>query len=260
MKIVVSINPTTGGAVNADDAHFRQGATPVSALREDDAHAVEQAVRMAQKIQSADANTAVEIVALTLGPAESLGAIRQALALGATRGVICDDAAIRGLDLAAITPVLAELLRSEAADLYLTCTSGTDIDGLLLWLGVGDQLAHPVLTQAASLDLDDQTVRISRQSEHGDQELTATLPCLIDITPSINTVRYPTLRSRNAAQNKPVQLIRVGDLEVDDSATAQRTTITTTEPAAHQRETLTISDPKTAAIQIIDFLKERRFV
>lgn len=260
MKIVVCVNTTTGGAVNDEDAAIRAGSTPISALRDADTHAVEQALRIAERAAAGDAAATVEIVVVSMAPTEALGAVRQALALGASRGVLLDDASVRHLDLAALAAVLAALLASEPADLYLSCSWSGDIDGLLLWTAAGERLGLPVLTQAASFEMHDGVVRISRQSERGDQVLTAPTPCLVEITTTINQARYPTLKGRAAAQNKPISLIRPATLDLDLDLFTRHTTILGTREPARARTATVIHDAASAPEQILAFLRDRRLV
>jgi electron transfer flavoprotein beta subunit len=243
--------------VDERDAAIRRGSTPVSALRDADAHAVEQAVQVAEQIGGA-----VEIVAVSLSPVEALGALREALALGVHRAVLCDDATVRTLDLAPLARVLAALLASEPADLYLASTWSGDIDGLLLWIAAAEHLELPVLTQAGSFTLtaDDPTVRITRQSERGDQEVAASLPCMVEVTGTINQARYPTLKGRAAAQNKQVRLVKPAQLGIAVDEFSSTTRVLATRAPVRARVPEVVSDPAVAAARIIEFLRERRLL
>lgn len=260
MKIVVCINPTTGAAVDAADAAVRAGSTPVGALRESDTHAVEQALQVAERVRAADAGAAVEIVAVTLAPVEALGAVREALALGANRAVLCDDTTVRGLDTAALARVLAALLATEPADLYLACTWSGDIDGLLILTAAAEILGLPIATQAGSFELGAGRVTITRQSERGDQRVTVPLPCVVEVTSTINQVRYPTVKGRAAAQNKPVALVRPAQLGFDPEELSATTRVLALRPPARSRTTETVTDPAAAPGRIIELLRERRLL
>jgi electron transfer flavoprotein beta subunit len=253
VKIVVCVNPTTGGAVDDADARIRAGTTPVSALRECDTHAVEQALQIAATEPS-------EVVVVAVSSAEALGAVREALALGCNRGVLVDDASLRGLDVTALSIVLAGALEHETADLVLTCTSSNDIDGLLLWMATGERLGLPALTQASTLAIADGTVTISRQSEAGDQMVRAALPCLVEVTTTINQPRYPTLKGRAAAQNKPLRLIKPEELGIDVTALARTTEFTDVRPAERSRIATVLDDPAIAPEAIVEFLRARRLL
>jgi electron transfer flavoprotein beta subunit len=257
VKIVVCINPTTGAAVDERDTAIRRGTTPVSALRDADAHAVELALQVAEQI-----GAATEIVAVTLSPVEALGALREALAIGVHRAVLCDDTTVRSLDLAPLSRVVAALLASEPADLYLTCSWSGDIDGLLLWTATAAFLRLPVVTQAGSLALDRDawSVLLTRQSERGDQEVTAALPCMVEVTATINQARYPTVKGRAAAQNKPVQLVTPAQLGLAVDELSRATTVLTTGPSERQRVPELVTDAAAAPRRIVEFLRERRLL
>jgi electron transfer flavoprotein beta subunit len=257
MKVVVCVNPATGGAVDDADGRIRAGNALVSALRESDAHAVEQALQIAEA-ERAGGRPTVEIVVVTVGPVEALGALREALALGASRAVLIDDASLRDLDLVALSRVLAAALERERADLYLACTWSGDIDGLLLWTAAGERLGIPVVTQAATFAIDERGVSVTRQSERGDQQLSAAVPCMVELSATINQARYPTLKGRAAAQNKPVALVQPDELGL--TGLSPGTTVQAVRPAGHGRATVVVDDPAGAPEAIVTFLRERRLL
>src|SRR5208282_3785331 len=153
-----------------------------------------------------------EVVTVSVAPAEALGAIREALALGAHRGVMLSDPALAGADLRTLTHALAALLAREPADLYLTCSWSGDIDGTLLWVGAAELLKLPALTQSRSLQFANNEVVTARQTEDGDVTLAAPLPCLVEVTETVNKPRYPTIKGKAAAKSKPITVLRLSDL------------------------------------------------
>lgn len=257
MKVVVCVKTATGAAVNAEDAFQRDGRVGPSALGPWDGHAVEEALRIVEQAGKG------EVIVIAVAPAEALGAIREALALGAHRAVMLSDPILNGSDLLAVSRALAALIERERADLYLTCSWSGDSDGTMLWAAAAERLKLPVLTQARSLSLGDGEATIQRQVESGDLTMAAPLPCMIEVTETINKPRYPTMKGRLAAKNKPVRIVRLADIGVAPervgSAGAGTIVVKLDKPPAH-REPTVIEDPDQAPEQILAFLEARNLI
>jgi electron transfer flavoprotein beta subunit len=256
MKIVVCVKTATGAAVDSEDAFQRGGRVGPAVLTSSDAHAVEEALRIVERDGG-------EVVVVAIAPAEALGAVREALALGAGRAIMLAAAALDGSDLLAVSRALAALLASESADLYLFCSWPGDIDGTLLWAATGERLGLPVLTQARNLVIADGHATSQRQAEAGDLTLTAPLPCMVEVTEAINKPRYPTIKGKLAARSKPLQLVRLADLGLAAEAVGAAgsgTTIVRLGRPPSRRQPVVVVDAGSAPERIIAFLEERRLI
>lgn len=251
MKIVVCVKTATGAAVNATDAFRRAGRVGPAVLGPADAHAVEAALQLVER------HGPGEIVIAAVAPAECLGTVREALALGAHRGVLLSDPLLEHADLLAVSRALAALLRREAADLYLACPWSGDIDGTLLWAATAERMGLPVLSQARSMTLADGTMTIERQIEAGDLTVSASLPTLVDITETVNKPRYPTLKGRQAAKSKQVDILRLADLGVTPDLVAPGIKIMALRPPPARRWPVVIDDADRAPAEIMAFLEAR---
>jgi electron transfer flavoprotein beta subunit len=257
MKILVCIKTVTGAAVNAEDAFQRGGRVGPSVLGPSDAHAVEAALQLVEQAGQGD------VVIAALAPAEALGAVREAMALGAHRGVMLSDPLLQKADLLAVSRALAALVEHERADLYLTCSWSGDIDGTMLWAAVAERLKLPVLTQARSLTVADGMATIQRQIEAGDLTLAAPLPCLIEVTETINKPRYPTMKGKQAAKSKPLQIIRLADLGIAPEGVGDAgvgTKILSLGKPPARREPIVVDDAARAPERIVAFLEARNLI
>src|SRR4051794_19242125 len=121
MKIVVLVKyvpDATGERSFAADGTVDRAATD-GLLSELDEYALEQA------LQIADDRDDVEIVALTLGPADAADAIKRSLQMGVSAGIHIIDDAVHGSDALATTRVLAEALKKAAPDLVICGMAST---------------------------------------------------------------------------------------------------------------------------------------
>ncbi len=251
MKVLVCVKTATGAAVGAEDAFQRGGRVGMAVLAESDAHAVEEALRIVERAGGG------EIVAVAVAPAEALGAVREALALGAQRAVMLSDPALAAADLLAVSRALAALIAREAPDLSLACFWPGDIDGTMLWAAVAERLGRPVLTQARSLQLVEGRAIAQRQIEAGDITAAAPLPCLVEVTEAINRPRYATAKGKIAAKGKPLQLLRLSDLGLSCDAGSRVVRLDRPPP---RRRPEVLEDGAKAPERIVAFLAERRLL
>lgn len=249
MKIVVLVKTATGAAVGREDAFWRSGRVLPGVLGPINAHGVEVAVRLRERGVASE----VAVIAMA-SSSEVLGGVREALAMGADRATLLGDPEIEALDLAARSRILAALIQREAADLHLFCPWPGDIDGTLLWGMTAARLGLPCLAQARSLEIDPCEATIVRQVEDGDAVMRASLPCFVDVAEAINKARHPTMKAIAAARSRPLDIIRLADLNISASAA---TFVRDIAPVARSRETVTLDDPSTAPERLLELLDAR---
>jgi electron transfer flavoprotein beta subunit len=254
MKIAVCVKTLTGAAVDMEDAFLRVGRTLPSVLPPFDAHAVEEALRIRERRGQED-----EILLLAVGPREGLGGLKQALAMGADRAVLVADPKLADADISGVSTILAALVRREAPDLTLFCPWSGDIDGTLLVAMTAARLGIPSLGPLRSLAIDAATASGTRQTEGGDEQLGASLPCLAEISDATNKPRNPTLNDRRRANAKPIELLGLADLLPEANPASTQTRIIATTPAPSSRHPR-IVEQQDAADQVIALLRERRLL
>ncbi len=253
MKVVVLIKTATGGAVDAEDAFTRAARTAPGVIGPADAHALEEAIRLREN------GLAHEAVCIALAPSsEVLGALREALAMGIDRAVLIADPAMEGADLLARSALVAAALSSEPADLYLNCTWSGDVDGTLLWAAVAERLGHPVMTQARHLSLAAESVTIERQVETGNVTLKADLPCLVEVTDTINKPRRASMKGRTAARAKPLAVLSLADLEAAPAKNGTRIVALQSTPPT--RTPTLLEGPAATAENLVSFLETHGFL
>ena len=153
MKIAVCVKQVPDATVHKriDPATKRLDRSGEAALNPTDLNAVEEALR----IKEAQGG---EVVLVSLGPEKAVDSLRKALAMGADRAVLVSDDAAAGSDLLGTSYALAKALERESADLVLFGQSSSDGDGAVLWAAVAERLRRPVVSQVASLTVEDGAV------------------------------------------------------------------------------------------------------
>jgi electron transfer flavoprotein beta subunit len=229
------------------------------ALNEFDTHALEEALRLK------DAAADTEVVVISMGPEGAVESLRKALAMGADRVLLVADDAAAGSDLVATAKVLAKAVEREGPDLVLLGQQAGDSDGAVLWAALAERLRLPMISQAATLELNDGKARAKRQTEYGYDVLEAPLPCVVAVSDAINEPRYPSLKGIMGAKRKPQDVVSLADLGVDPGeagAEGSRTEVYALNdpPPRGEAERIEADDGAAAAEGIVAYLQERKLV
>jgi electron transfer flavoprotein beta subunit len=262
LKILVTVKlvPDTNADKRIDPATKRLVRTGVeTVLNPFDEYAIEAALQLKEKLN--DGST-VTIVSMT--PASGKEIVRKALAMGADDAVMISDDALGGCDLWGTAVALAAAIKLQNADLVVTGTQSTDaISGDLPGM-LAEKLGIPGLTYARTLDVADGRVRVQRETDNGYMTISAPLPALVSVTKSANEPRYPSLKGIMGAKKKEIKQLAAADLALTvavgtDGAKAKLINLATP-PVRGKGRVVTAADGDDGARQIVDFLKERKFL
>lgn len=222
------------------------------ALDPGDEHAVEAG------LQAVEAQGG-EVTLVSMGPEIAMTAIRKGLSMGAHRGVLVTDPALRGADTLATARVLAAAIRRQPFDLLLTGVESTDGYSGTLPMAVAELLGLPSLTFARSIELGDASVRIERQTDLGYDVLEGPTPAVISVTGAANEPRYATLKGIMSAKTKPVEQLELADLGLTagDVAPSQRVVGVTAAPVKGPGEVI---EAEGAAARVVDLLSEAKVI
>jgi electron transfer flavoprotein beta subunit len=228
MKILVAVKQV---AALDEDFEFRDDGRDVDPdflirdLNEWDDFSLEEAV----KIKEASAEL-VEVVALSVGPAEVDEVLRKCLAKGADRAVRIWDAAIEGSDPIAIARVLAAASKREAPNMVFAGVQSSDQAFASTGIATAAFLDWPHAAVVSSLSYTPgaKTAVFRRELEGGVlHEVEIQCPAVLTIQLGINTPRYASLRSIKQAAAKPIEVLSLADLalstaDVGDAGSASR--------------------------------------
>jgi electron transfer flavoprotein beta subunit len=178
-------------------------------LDEADTYGVEMALQLVDKAGGG------EVTVVSMGSATDVAGLRNALAMGATKAVIVSDDALRGSDALSTAKVLAAVLRRESFDLILAATESSDGYTGTLPVQLAELLGLPSITFAKAVSAEGGTVKVSRQTEEGYDEVTAPLPALVTVTAGVVEPRYASFKGIMAAKSKPLEVLSVADLGLE---------------------------------------------
>jgi electron transfer flavoprotein beta subunit len=182
--------------------------------------AVEEAIRLRE------AGKATEIIAVSIGPAQSAETIRTALAMGADRGILVKtDAVIEPL---AVAKMLKALVAQEGPGLVIMGKQAIDDDCNQTGQMLAALLGWPQGTFAFRVAVDGTTVDVTREVDGGLQTVALTLPAVVTTDLRLNEPRYASLPNIMKAKKKPLDETSPEALGVDVAARIK--VVKTTEP------------------------------
>lgn len=172
-----------------------------------DLYAIEAALEAAK-------TTGSEVTALSMGPASAEAVLREALALGAARGVLLCDGAFSGADVYATAYTLAQGMKALSGfDLVFCGQQSADGDTAQLPFSLAVQIdAHAAGWVKKVERVDDAAVTVLQELSTGTQRLTLPYPAVVAIGPEAAALRVPSLKSRLAAKKADIRMLSLNDL------------------------------------------------
>jgi electron transfer flavoprotein beta subunit len=200
-----------------------------------------------------------EVTVVSMGPEEATTAVRRALAMGASKGVLVTDPALRGADALGTSRVLAAAAGRAGFDLAIAGVESTDGYTGTVPVTVAELLGVPSVTAVRSLELRDGGIRVERQTETGSQVVEAPVPSLVTVTAGATEPRYPSLKGIMGAKQKPFESLSLADLDLDPALVepAQRVVSVSDLPAKAGGEVVTGDD---GVARIVSLLSEAKVI
>lgn len=186
--------------------------------------AVEEALRLREK------GTATEVVAVSIGPQQSQETIRNALAMGADRGILIKtDDLVEPL---AVAKLLKAVIAEEAPGLVILGKQAIDDDCNQTGQMLAALLGWSQGTFASDVAIDGDHVSVTREVDGGLQTVKLKMPAVVTTDLRLNEPRYASLPNIMKAKKKPLDEKSPADYGVD---TAPRLEIVkTVEPPARE--------------------------
>jgi len=169
--------------------------------------AVEEAVRLKE------AGSASEIIAVTVGAENAQEQLRTALALGADRAILVEtDLEVEPLG---ISKVLKAIVEKESPNLIVMGKQAIDGDNNQTGQMLAALMNYPQATFASELKIEGEKAVVTREVDGGLQTISINLPAVVTSDLRLNEPRYASLPNIMKAKQKPLEIIKSDDLEVD---------------------------------------------
>ena len=163
-----------------------------------------------------------EVVVGCVGPSEAAKTVKEAVAMGADRGVLVTGPWAGELDAAGTARVIAGLARSEGPfDLVLAGDVSEDGYHSLVPGLVATHLSVPFVRGVSALDAGtDGAVSVDRQADGAVESYTVTLPAVLSVATAINTPRTVTKLQVMKVPMSKVTTKSAADVGVDEASLA----------------------------------------
>jgi electron transfer flavoprotein beta subunit len=144
------------------------------------------------------------ITVITMGPPMAEEVLREAVALGADRGVLLTDRRMAGGDTLATSYTLARAIEKTCTgfDLVLCGFSTSDSETAQVGPQLAEELAIPGVADVDEIAVVGRTVRIQRIADNFLETLEMPLPGLITVTAGVTAARYVPMGGIQAAFSK----------------------------------------------------------
>ena len=174
-----------------------------------DDNAIEEAVKLKES------GKVKEVVAVTVGEEKAQETVRNALAVGADRGIhVKADSYIEPLGIAKI---LKKVVEKEKPDMVFLGKQAIDDDCNQTGQMLAAMLNWPQATFTSKVNLKDKSMEIVREIDEGLETLEVNLPAVVTCDLRLNEPRFASLPNIMKAKKKPIDQMVAKDLGVDIS-------------------------------------------
>jgi electron transfer flavoprotein beta subunit len=182
-----------------------------------DKNALEEAIRIREKLAN------VQIVTLTMSSEDPKTVLREALAMGADKAYVVNNAGVEGIDTSGTAYVLAEAAKKVGQfDLILCGETSLDSFSGLVGSRIAELLKLPQITSVRKLSIESGTVTAERALEDASETVKAKMPALVTVTREINQPRIPSLMMIMKASKKEIVTWALADLGIQKEKLAPK--------------------------------------
>ncbi len=186
--------------------------------------AVEEGVRLKE------AGTIEELIAVSIGPAQSQETIRTALAMGADRGILVEtDEEVQPL---AVAKILKAIVEKENPEIVIVGKQAIDDDSNQTGQMLAALMDWPQATFASKLEIGNGEASVTREVDGGLETIKVKMPMVMSTDLRLNEPRYASLPNIMKAKKKPIDNTNPADLGVD--ITPRLKTLKVEEPPKRQ--------------------------
>ncbi|KAG6664722.1 electron transfer flavoprotein subunit beta, mitochondrial [Carya illinoinensis] len=172
-------------------------------------------IALEEALRIKESGLALEVVAVSMGPAQCVDTLRTGLAMGADRGIHVE--ATGALYPLSVAKLLKALVEVENPGLLILGKQAIDDDCNQTGQMVAGLLGWPQGTFASKvvLDKENQVATVDREVDGGLETLSLDLPAVITTDLRLNQPRYATLPNIMKAKSKVIKKLTPQELKVE---------------------------------------------
>ena len=207
--------------------------------------ALEEALRIKEK------GLADEVLAVSIGPADTQQQLRTALAMGADRSILVQtDAVVPPLSLARI---FRQLIDKEQPFLVLLGKQAIDDDNGQTPQMLAALWDRPQAVSCSKIEIADGKATVTREVDAGLEVLEVDLPAVMSVDLRLNEPRYVKLPDIMKAKKKPLDTMGLGDFGVSEAPAFRTVRV---EPPPQRSKGVMVKD----VAELVDALKKKGLV
>jgi len=207
--------------------------------------ALEEALRIKEK------GLADEVVAVSIGPADTQQQLRTALAMGADRAILVQtDVSLPPLSVAKVFQKIAE---TEQPFLTLLGKQAIDDDNGQTAQMLGALLDRPQAVSCSKVEIADGKATVTREVDAGLETLEIDLPAVLSVDLRLNEPRYVKLPDIMKAKKKPLDTKSLADFGVAEGSTFKTVKV---EPPPSRSKGIIVKD----VAELVGTLKQKGLV
>ncbi len=228
LKRVVDYNVRV--RVSADGSGVETNGVKMS-INPFDEIALEEALRIRER------GEAEEVIAVSIGTADSQQQLRTGLAMGADRAILVETDS--PLDPLTAARVLRALIEREEPGLVMLGKQAIDDDNNQTGQMLAALWGRPQATFASELVIDGEKATVTREVDMGLEKIEIDLPAVVTTDLRLNEPRYVKLPDIMKAKKKPLDTLALDDLGVEGAAAHARVAF---EPPAERQRGIMVND------------------
>ncbi|HEX9391627.1 MAG TPA: electron transfer flavoprotein subunit beta/FixA family protein [Usitatibacteraceae bacterium] len=170
-------------------------------------------ISIEEAVKLKEAGIATEIIAVSIGVAQSQETLRTALAMGADRAILVETSAeVQPLGVAKLLKAICD---KEAPQLVILGKQAIDDDSNQTGQMLAALLNWPQATFASKVTIANGEAEVMREIDGGMETVAIRLPAIVTTDLRLNTPRYATLPNIMKAKKKPLDITSTEALGVD---------------------------------------------
>ena len=156
-----------------------------------------------------------QVVAVSFGSAKSQETLRTALAMGADRAIHVEIPEEFDLQPLAVAKLFKAIVAKENPEMVILGKQAIDDDSAQTGQMLAALLKWPQGTFASKIEVDGQSLKVTREIDGGLETLALRLPAIITADLRLNEPRYASLPNIMKAKKKPIDVTTPEKLGVD---------------------------------------------
>jgi electron transfer flavoprotein beta subunit len=197
--------------------------------------ALEEALRIKER------GTGIEVLAVSIGVADTQQQLRTALAMGADRAILVQTDAAR---------TFLAVAKKESPDLIFLGKQAIDDDANQTGQMLAALWERPQATYASKVELAEGKATVTREVDAGLETIEVDLPAVVTVDLRLNEPRYVKLPDIMKAKKKPLDVTNMEALGVSGGALLKTVK---TEPPAQRQKGVIVKDVN----ELVDALKKK---